>query len=452
MAVIAALCVAGTGGGWARPPRARALAPLPPLAKPFAVRFQLADGVRVAGELTACDNDGIDGSFGRRQWIELDVEDAWKLHERVMDVKSASDWVNLGRVMLLASEAQPRGASKADTAFRRAVQLDEAMQPEIERVKDDFAQRREQAREAARRAQQQQLTTLSPEAGPWSADPWPAMTQAEQAAAVLAVKADAETVLKQASVSISPVETPHFIVYSELDRPVTADWALRLERIIPAMAFVLNPGIDPADGPKASTLGPWGKIVVFIWKEQDRFKMVEAESFRHLVSNATVGVCHFTGPRAIVNMRDVDDEEEFEWWLMVETSRALLHRHRTPRRLPAWANDGLAELLASRMNKHSNFGHDRREAALKFIREGGSLNAVLDLKYEDASFPGPDGLGAPVGELVVELMLNQKPANFVRWLNAVKAGKAWPESLAQEYGVPREQIVSIATQYYKVND
>src|SRR5688572_14865803 len=34
-------------------------APLPPLAKPISVRFELADGVRVSGEMTACDDDGF---------------------------------------------------------------------------------------------------------------------------------------------------------------------------------------------------------------------------------------------------------------------------------------------------------------------------------------------------------------------------------------------------------
>lgn len=427
-------------------------APLPPLGKPISVRFQLVDGVRVSGEMTACDDDGFDGSFGRRLWTDLNADDAWKLHERVMDAKSSPDWINLGRVMLLLAPKQPRAAVKADTAFRRALQIDPESQSAIDRVKEDVTAQRHEAREAQRRAEAAKLTTVSPEAGPWSADPWPALMDSEQASAILSMKADAEKVLKQASVSVAPAETAHFIVYSEVDRPQTAEWALRLEHALGALEFVLNPGIDPAAKDKPTTLKPWGKIVVFIWKEQDRFKMVEAESFRHLVPNAAVAACHFTGPKAFVNAWRVDDDEKFEWMLITETVHGLLHRHRSPKRPPAWANDGLADMVASRVNKFSNFGHDRRKAALEFIRKGGDLSAVLDRKYEDASFPGQDGLGAPIGELVLELMLNQKPANFVKWFNAVKAGSEWVAALKEQYGTSRDDIVNIATQYYKMND
>jgi hypothetical protein len=422
-----------------------------PLAAPISVRFELADGVRVAGQMTACDDCGFDGSFGRRDWTELEINDAWRLHTRVMDQQSAADWVNLGRVMLLMRARQPKGSDLADRAFRRAVQIDPSMQQRIEEVKDEVAEIERAARAAKREAEAQKLTTVSPEGGPWSADPWPALSEQEQAAALSTLRADAERVLQQAGTALVPVESPHFLIYSDLERAELAEWMTRLERVVTAMEFVLNPGIDPSSKEKGNVITPWGKVVVFIWQDHDRYRLVEADAFRHLVPMASVGVCHPIGPKVYVNMHRHDDEEMFEYMLIVETVHALLHHYRSPARLPAWANEGLAEFIAARANKHSHVRRDRRNAALEFIRADGNVNAVLDLTYPEG-WPGPAEVGSGVGGLIVELMVNQKPQQFARWLNAIKTGKPWAEALREDYNVPREELVTIATQYWRVNN
>lgn len=436
--------------------------PLPPLEKPISVRFQLSDGVRVAGEMTACDDDGFDGSFGRRRWTDLQFDDAWKLHQRVMDDQDADDWINLGRVMLALSPTQPGAAAKAETAFRRALQLNARLADEVERVRDEVSRAQREARDAARRSEDEKLTTLSPESGPtmrpgsapWSANVWPTLSEDDLASAVLTVTADADRILKQSGVTIAPVETAHFLIYSELERPQTADWAIRLERVLVGLEFVLNPGFDPSAKDKPIQIQPWGKIIVFIWKRQDGFKMVEAESFKHLVPNESIAVCHFLGPRAFINCWRDDDEEAFEWSLITETVHALMHRCGTPRRLPAWANEGLAEMVASRANKRSILGRDRRKLGVDAYRllAPADVNALLDLKYENGSFPDPKSAAAPVGGLLLELMMNEKPQKLVNWIVAVKTGKDWVAAMKEDYGSPREEVVGIAVQYYKVND
>ena len=64
------------------------------------MRFRLADGVRVAGELTAWDLDGIDGSFGRRSWTEIQHHDARALLQRVMDLSEPDACVDMGAILL----------------------------------------------------------------------------------------------------------------------------------------------------------------------------------------------------------------------------------------------------------------------------------------------------------------------------------------------------------------
>ena len=64
---------------------------------PRPVRFRLADGVQIAGELESWDDEGLDGSFGRRRWVDLMVRDAWTLRRRLMNRESAGQWVALAK-------------------------------------------------------------------------------------------------------------------------------------------------------------------------------------------------------------------------------------------------------------------------------------------------------------------------------------------------------------------
>jgi hypothetical protein len=99
-----------------------------PLAEPQFVRFLLRDGVEVAGEMTAWDLDGIDGSFGKRSWLDLMPRDLWRLYVAVMDQNDPNQWVDLGQLLL----SGPDGERWARRAFQRAMRLDESVEPRIE--------------------------------------------------------------------------------------------------------------------------------------------------------------------------------------------------------------------------------------------------------------------------------------------------------------------------------
>ena len=94
---------------------------------------------------------------------------------------------------------------------------------------------------------------------------------------------------------------------------------------------------------------------------------------------------------------------------------------------------------------------EQRAHGLRFIREGGDVNVLLDRSCDDDR-PAGDGLTSAVGMLLVELMSNQRPAAFGPWVDAVKYGKGWEAALAEDYGVPRAQLVETFVQYYRVND
>jgi hypothetical protein len=49
-------------------------------------------------------------------------------------------------------------------------------------------------------------------------------------------------------------------------------------------------------------------------------------------------------------------------------------------------------------------------------------------------------------------MISDRPDRYVRWVAAVKAGNDWSDSLRNDFGVSRDQLVQTAVRFYMVND
>ena len=226
-----------------------------PLPEPLKVRFQLADGVRISGEMTAWDADGFDGSFGRRKWSELSTDDLWKVYQRVMDQQSAEQWVDLGGVLLNLGHRERKAAELAERAFARALRLDEAASTRIDQVREQARLAERQRRQNQQQAEQARLKTTSPEADPWPADPWPVLSDAEHNAAVLAMRADAQERMQRIGVALVPVESEHFLIFTDLPRTEAAHWAVKLEKACEAFGLVMAPAQPPAATARALVLG-----------------------------------------------------------------------------------------------------------------------------------------------------------------------------------------------------
>jgi hypothetical protein len=409
-----------------------------PLKEPRHVRFQLADGVQVSGELTAWDAEGIDGSFGQRLWTELMPGDAWRLYAEVMDQDSALQWVDLGRALLPVDG----GEEWAERAFRRALRLDASVADEIRAARDAALRARQRRERLDRAIEEERLQTDTPEAGTFPTDPWPRLSDAEQQAAIETLEAEARQILRSAGVQVDPVRSQRFLVYGEARPLELARLATRLEGITAHLAGVL--GVDE----RRNVF--WGKAVVLCFADPDQFRMVEAESFDQLVPRQAVGICHPVGPEVFLCFRTDGRGTVPAWELAREAVHGYMHRFRTPRRLPPWANEGLADYVAGRVASPPA-RDEQRSRGLRYIREGGDVGAVLDHRYGDAQ-RAPNEMTAALGALLVELMVAQRPSSFGPWVDAVKYGKDWETALAEDYGVPRPALVETFVRYYRVND
>jgi hypothetical protein len=430
-AILAALLIWGAIG----------IGPRQDVEPPRRVRFQLADGVRVSGNLTSWDAEGFDGSFGRRLWVELTTGDVWGLHVAVMDPTDAEHWINLGRVLLIMDGGQQAG----ERAFRRAERIDPEGAPRaIDEARKSAAGARRQQEALREEMEQQRLKTRSPESQAWPAEPWPPQSAQQRAAAVETLKTDAAAILAATGRQSSPVETDYFLLYTDMPRAEAAIWAHQLDKAYEQLAkiFRLNPNENIF----------WGKAVVLVFTDRDRFRLVEADAFGHLVPNAVQGICHFRGPQVFLNLCRSSDDDDFAAALVHEAVHGFMHRYRTPMRLPPWANEGLADYVVAESVSDAPMDDTRRRQALVFVRSGGSVPLILQMSYAEGSWPGNNAVGYAVGYLLVRLMLEDRPSKFDVWVNAIKQGKPWSLALAEEFGVPRDHLVETFVRFYRVND
>jgi hypothetical protein len=423
---------------------ALAAAPVDP---PRSVSFRLSDGVRISGQLTAWDEQGIDGSFGRREWTAMNVDDLWRLYRQLMDRESAAHWVALGRALLLAeSGAGSGGAPKnAEQAFAQALRLDSSSQAAIDEVRAEVEKIRQRQEEARRAAEAQKLSTRSPEAGPFPTDPWPSLTDEQATAARATLRDTARQMLTAVGASdIEVIETTFFILLADAPRLEAAQWGWHLDQAVKKTIEILelNRQANPLTG----------RAAVFVLGDREKFRLIEVSAFRQLVPEKTRGIVHYRQDQAFINILREPDHAELADELARQAALAFLHVHRNARRLPAWAHEGLAAHVAGLVLPRSAAQRLRREEGRKFIRAGGDLHALMGAEYADERWPQQHAAVAGAGSLVVGLMIREQPSRFAAWVNAVKDGKAWEQALAEDFGVDRRRLADTAAKYFKVND
>jgi hypothetical protein len=425
-AAIAAAAAAWAGDGTRTPER------------PVEIRARTVSGTTFAGTVTSWDAAGLAGSFGERAWADLPAAELRRVFMQLMERDAAADWLLLGELLAAA----PDGARPGDDAFLHARRRGAAA-ADLEAARARAAAARAAREERERTDRERRLgDAASPVDAP--AGPWPVLTDAERAAAVESVRREAAAALAAAGIAGQTVESGRFILCGDLPRADMERLAAQLEAMYALAARMLA---VPPDGNLF-----WGKAAVLCFDAQDTFRVVEAAAFRHRAPDAMRGACHLRGPAVTVSAWRGGDATEFAATLVREALQGLVHRCGTPVALPGWAGEGFADWVARECVPGSRVDASRRTTGLRFFRQGGNALDVMALDRADGSWPGPDAVGHPVGYLLVDLMIAERPAGFGAWVRAVKGGKPWRQALAEDFGADAAHLAASAARWYRVND
>lgn len=428
------------------------------LKKPVTVKCKLRDGSQLRGKVTAFDGEAIMGEgliepadqgskgtprakpkplpFDRVAWIDIAQDDLAEIADKILDEKQADDLLLKAELLLSAGNT-----SAGAKALARAVKLDPALKPKADEIRARGEELAARAEHAEYLAKFKRMSDAIPNTG---APAWPALSLEDSRKAIAEMKSRAETICKDVGMRPSVVETRYFILYGAVNEAAMRECSRSLDAMYEKVLelFGIPAGLNLF----------WGKAVVFLTPTEDTFRAVEAAGFKSMTPRGVVGLCHQIGPMVFVNMFWSDNQDTFDSTLIHETVHGIMHRYYSAQRLPAWADEGLSEYIASISFKSSPVEKGRMPQALEYIRAGRSVADVMRLNYGDGSWPGPNAIGYAVGYASIKLMIRQQPDAFGRWIRAVKGGKPWEQALRDDFGHPVEKFAPTVEQWYRTKN
>ena len=439
--ISALLCVAA-GASLARGERVQ-------LDKPVQISTVKADRKPLDGRLVAYDESGFELVRGRDKsikvkWSELAAPGVYNVTSSIVGPNAgAEDWIWVGRTMLGVTDGEPF----ADRAFARAVKIDPALQKTVDELKE--AAKKPQTDASARGGADPETTSASTAAGPQmigkvQAGPWSAMTEDRRAARVAELKKFAEESAKKLNRPLALQETRYFLFYSDLPPQEARNWAGLLDRMYAKLAELF--GVEREPRPTGSVSGRgdfanvWdGKALVFVFLNADDYRRFQRVA-HNTDAGTSAGMCHCFGDgRVHIAFYRQADQLNFAHVLVHESVHGFIHRFRTPATVPSWANEGLAEVIATELVPRPGRPKEREAVARQSLQARGNLAGGLGNLFEVRHI---ESWQYPVAETLCAYMIQQSKRRYVDFIMGIKDGLTWEQSLEQRYKAPRERLVA----------
>jgi len=259
---------------------------------------------------------------------------------------------------------------------------------------------------------------------------WGDTNSATAPAFVAAEKAFADRVANELGLALNLVETDHFLFHTDLPPREAHEW----QRVLDLMYERVNWLLGVPEGVNLFR----GKATVFLFADQAKFVEFERRFYNHRVTYEA-GICHQhpTGEVRIAFYR-IDHTRAMRQLMVHEAAHGVIHRFRSPARIPDWLNEGIAEWTAYAV---LNFPHPFKQREVisqrAIIDRGGRLG---DAFWQDGRFSAAD-YGAAFG-LVKILLRKGKPA-FHDLVDRLKDGQTYDKAIEAVYGYDIPHLVSL---------
>lgn len=405
----------------------------------------------VLGDLVLYDDRGLTLEVaGRRhkfRWNQLTPHSAFTARYRLIDRRSARDWLELGQF------ARAIGAeSEADKALAWARRLDPELTEETRRIqREAFPDGRASMREPQHErtgdsdggAGDVRYSELVTDASPGT-PLFEHVTPQRASAALAEADAAAERSLAAFGVTMRRLETPHFVIYTDSQ---SSDDGVLIASFEDAHRILAREfGVPPDDNVFV------GKLPVYVFVNHDTFLRYAREIDRHTTfADAVEGYYtgHLDGTGKIVLSTPSslaegggDVQAAGRKWkrnLAHELAHAFLAHYRGNGFLPRWLNEGLAEMIAEKV-------YPRPGALATARRIAHSRQSIAAIFDEHAP------LGAetyPVMMTIVEALHKEDPAQFAGYIDRIKRGAHAEAVLIDMYGVDYDGLEAAWRQMMK---
>ena len=260
---------------------------------------------------------------------------------------------------------------------------------------------------------------------------WGELTEEKHAEGLAEQVAFIEEAMKQTGLELDayPDASEHFLLYTDLPGREARRWAEKLDRMQEEMSPVF--GLAP------DAKLHFGKTLVIVFERRSDFIEFCEEVLDEQEADDFAGFCvsRPDGHARIVFYRQPENDE-FHRILVHEAAHAVVHRLRSPTRMPSWINEGIAELVDHRLvptRRPVRVPERLARAALEHPAAFFSLSHRIDLR------------DYPLAEGFVGWLIQGSGPRFLKLFDALKAGLNMEAAFEHAYGrTPVEVLAAYA--------
>lgn len=258
---------------------------------------------------------------------------------------------------------------------------------------------------------------------------WPDLSAEQQTAAVETLKKMSDEIQTKLDRPCQLYETQFFLFYSDLPARQANNWANLLDKMYARLCETF--GV-----PKGKDI--WqGKALVFVFSRQDDYMHFESEIGK-VDAKGTAGMCHsFSNGNVVIAFYRQPEELEFAHVLVHESVHGFVHRYRSRVFVPSWANEGLAEVIATDLVPQRG----RRDMVKTMAREG--LQQHHNSMGNFFTAEHIEGWQYPVAQSLCEFMITAGKKNYVDFINGIKDGMSWDDALSKRFHAPVDRLVPV---------
>lgn len=245
--------------------------------------------------------------------------------------------------------------------------------------------------------------------------PWPELTAEQHAAEVEQLQAFVARV-RQDFPGLQSRETHEFLFVTDIPEQVIGPYVASLD----SMHDVL---CDLYGIPRGEPL--WkGKCLVIAFQREEDFHAFEERFMQTTAPRGVHGLCHqATNGRVVMACHRGSDAGAFAHMLVHETSHGFNHRWMSPRRIPNWLNEGLAEWVGRQVVPTS------RQVPVKEARARAFMQQTRSLGPDFFTAENIEPIQYGIASLLVKFLVARDPKRFAEFIRGIKEGMTPEESL-----------------------
>ncbi len=226
-------------------------------------------------------------------------------------------------------------------------------------------------------------------------------------------------------VEFQVIETDHFVIFST--------WPEEKNRPLKRVAEDVYKALCKQFAVPEDTNIWVGKCPVYIFAGKEDYIgfTTQVDKLNNL---AAAGYCFydFSGFCYIV-MGPCSSDEQFHEIFTHETTHGFVNRYLSPRPIPGWVSEGVADFMASTLAPNS-MAAIKCEKAEKEVVDNGADGSKVFKGVELNSFD------YGVSQSIVRFMVAKSSKKFTRFITLMKKGKTEDEALKEAYGCTHEEL------------